>query len=131
KLDPKRIIFPESDHPLILQACESLMEEGICHPILIGSPERIQKVITSLGLDLPGIEIIDPDDPDLKNTATELYLELRKHKGIGWEDAKRQVSRPLLFFSEARPNREGQIHALIVVFVVVVLVRDAVGALQL
>ncbi|MFZ9186245.1 MAG: NADP-dependent malic enzyme [Holophagaceae bacterium] len=114
KLDPKRIIFPESDHPLILQACESLMEEGICHPILIGSPERIQKVITSLGLDLPGIEIIDPDDPDLKNTATELYLELRKHKGIGWEDAKRQVSRPLVFGSLlCRMNRaEGLLSGL-------------------
>ncbi|MFZ9834919.1 MAG: NADP-dependent malic enzyme [Holophagaceae bacterium] len=99
KLDPKRIIFPEGDHPLILQACENLIEEGICKPILIGSSELIRNKINELGLDLPGIEIIDPKHSEMKNAATELYLELRKHKGVGWEEAKRQVMRPLVFGS--------------------------------
>ncbi len=99
KLDPKRIIFPEGDHPLILQACENLIEEGICKPILIGSSELIRNKINELGLDLPGIEIIDPEHSEMKNAATELYLELRKHKGVGWEEAKRQVMRPLVFGS--------------------------------
>jgi len=99
KLDPKRIIFPEGDHPLILQACENLIEEGICKPILIGSSELIRNKINELGLDLPGIEIIDPEHSEMKNAATELYLELRKHKGVGWEEAKRQVIRPLVFGS--------------------------------
>lgn len=99
KLDPKRIVFPEGDHPLILQACENLIEEGICKPILIGSSDLIRNKISELGLDLPGIEIIDPEHSEMKNTATELYLELRKHKGVGWEEAKRQVMRPLVFGS--------------------------------
>ena len=99
KLDPKRIIFPEGDHPLILQACENLIEEGICKPILIGSSDLIRNKINELGLDLPGIEIIDPEHSEMKNAATELYLELRKHKGVGWEEAKRQVIRPLVFGS--------------------------------
>ena len=99
KLDPKRIIFPEGDHPLILQACENLIEEGICKPILIGSSDLIRNKISELGLDLPGIEIIDPEHSGMKNAATELYLELRKHKGVGWEEAKRQVMRPLVFGS--------------------------------
>ena len=99
KLDPKRIIFPEGDHPLILQACENLIEEGICKPILIGSSDLIRNKISELGLDLPGIEIIDPEHSEMKNAATELYLELRKHKGVGWEEAKRQVIRPLVFGS--------------------------------
>ncbi len=99
KLDPKRIIFPEGDHPLILQACENLIEEGICKPILIGSSDLIRNKISELGLDLPGIEIIDPEHSEMKNAATELYLELRKHKGVGWEEAKRQVMRPLVFGS--------------------------------
>lgn len=99
KLDPKRIVFPEGDHPLILQACENLIEEGICKPILIGSSDLIRNKISELGLDLPGIEIIDPEHSEMKNAATELYLELRKHKGVGWEEAKRQVMRPLVFGS--------------------------------
>ena len=99
KLDPKRIIFPEGDHPLILQACENLIDEGICKPILIGSSDLIRNKISELGLDLPGIEIIDPEHSEMKNAATELYLELRKHKGVGWEEAKRQVMRPLVFGS--------------------------------
>ena len=99
KLDPKRIIFPEGDHPLILQACENLIEEGICKPILIGSSDLIRNKISELGLDLPGIEIIDPEHSEMKNAATELYLELRKHNGVGWEEAKRQVMRPLVFGS--------------------------------
>ena len=99
KVDPKRIIFPEGDHPLILQACETLIEEGICHPILIGSQEKIESNISELGLKLPGVKIIDPEHTDLKHAATELYLELRKHKGIGWEEAKRQVTRPVVLGS--------------------------------
>ena len=99
KLDPKRIIFPEGDHPLILQACENLIEEGICKPILIGSSDLIRNKISELGLDLPGIDIIDPEHSEMKNAATELYLELRKHNGVGWEEAKRQVMRPLVFGS--------------------------------
>ncbi|MFM8233751.1 MAG: NADP-dependent malic enzyme [Holophagaceae bacterium] len=114
KLDPKRIIFPEGDHPLILRACEALKDEGICHPVLIGPCGRIQDTIRELGLNLPGVEIIDPEDSDLKNAATELYLELRKHKGIGWEEAKRQVLRPVVFGSLlCRMNRaEGLLSGL-------------------
>ena len=36
-----------------------------------------------------------------------------------------------LVLSDEHPSREGHIHALVVVFVVVVLVRDAVDALEL
>ncbi|HJW08077.1 MAG TPA: phosphate acyltransferase, partial [Holophagaceae bacterium] len=61
KEDPKRVVFPEGDHPLILRAVQTLVDEGICKPILLGRIDRVQKRIQELNLDLGNVEIIDPE----------------------------------------------------------------------
>ena len=40
--DPKRIVFPEGEHPKILRAAKILAEEGICRPILLAREEEIE-----------------------------------------------------------------------------------------
>ncbi|MEA5534809.1 NADP-dependent malic enzyme [Crocosphaera sp. XPORK-15E] len=91
KTNPKRIVFPEGDHPKILSACQILIEEGIAHPILIGSQTKIQQKIAELGLNLPDILIIDPaTSPNLEAYTQELF-KLRQRKGITLNQAKQSI----------------------------------------
>lgn len=87
-----RIIFPESEDPRILNACKILAEKGIAYPVLIGKNKEILK-----GLNKESISIVDHlSSPDNKAYAQKLY-ELRKHKGISYEDAK-QLLRQKVYF---------------------------------
>ena len=40
--DPKRIVFPEGEHPKILRAAKILAEEGICRPILLAREAEVE-----------------------------------------------------------------------------------------
>ena len=55
---PQRVVFAEGIHPTMLKAAVEAKAEGICHPILLGNDERIEKLAKELDLSLEGIEII-------------------------------------------------------------------------
>ena len=57
---PQRVVFAEGIHPTMLKAAVEAKAEGICHPILLGNDERIEKLAKELDLSLEGIEIIKP-----------------------------------------------------------------------
>ena len=57
--NPQRVVFAEGIHPNMLKAAVEAKAEGICHPILLGNEERIEKLAHELELSLDGIEIIN------------------------------------------------------------------------
>ncbi len=59
RLNPKRVVFSESNHVNMLKAAEQACAEGICHPILLGNEEKIANVAKENGIDLTGIEIVN------------------------------------------------------------------------
>ena len=86
---PKRIVFPEGEEEKILRASQIILDEGIAQPILLGSRSLIQDKIQMLGLDLEGVEFINPSkSPKLDEYVTQLY-EMRKRKGLTRNDAER------------------------------------------
>ncbi len=97
KEDPKRVVFPEGDHPQILRACQAMVDEGICTPILLGKVDRIRDLIAELNLDLHDVEILDPQTVDWRQSAVDLYYDLRKRKGITHFEADRQTKRRIVF----------------------------------
>ena len=40
----KKIVFPEGDNEKVIRAAAQLVEQRICHPILLGSKERIDSI---------------------------------------------------------------------------------------
>ena len=48
--NPQRVVFAEGEATRVLQAVQVLVDDGICHPILIGRPEVIQEKARNLGL---------------------------------------------------------------------------------
>ena len=97
KENPKRVVFPEGDHPLILQAVSQMVDEGICVPILLGSPEKIQAVAADHGIDLEGIEILDPTTVPWRQEAEDEYWKIRNRRGVTKFEAKRKVRERIYF----------------------------------
>jgi malate dehydrogenase (oxaloacetate-decarboxylating)(NADP+) len=86
---PKRIVFPEGEEDKILRATQIILDEGIAHPVLLGSRTIIREKIHELGLDLARIEIVNPSKSAMLESYTDSFYELRKRKGLTHYDAER------------------------------------------
>jgi len=99
--DPKRIVFPEGEHPKILRAAKILVEEGICRPILLAREKEVTPLARELQLPMDKIEFIHArSSPRLPEYAM-LLEEKRRRRGITAGDApklagSRNVFGPLM-----------------------------------
>ncbi|GAB6081628.1 NADP-dependent malic enzyme [Desulfuromonas carbonis] len=93
KAQPKRVVFPEGEEEKILRAAQVLVEEGIAIPILLGDLKEINDKIQELGLDLKGVQIIDPATSDIRGEYIDELFELRQRKGITRAEAKRLIKK--------------------------------------
>jgi phosphate acetyltransferase len=55
-----KIVLPEGDDIRVLAAARSLIDREIAHPIVLGAPDAIAKAASGAGVDLKGIESVDP-----------------------------------------------------------------------
>ncbi|MEJ8804452.1 NADP-dependent malic enzyme [Pontibacter sp. H249] len=90
KKNPKTVVFAEADHYKILKAAQTVNDQRIANPILLGNRKRIQAIIEETNLDLDGVTIIDPFEEDAKREefAQMLYIK-RQRKGLTLFDARR------------------------------------------
>ncbi|ENZ01754.1 phosphate acetyltransferase [Clostridium thermobutyricum] len=97
KADKKKIVLPEGDEERTIVAAQKIVEEGLALPILVGNKDSILKASKEQGVDLKGVEIIDPEtSPKLEAYINQFY-ELRKNKGMTLEKAEKIVRDPLYF----------------------------------
>jgi malate dehydrogenase (oxaloacetate-decarboxylating)(NADP+) len=92
KQNPKRVIFAEADNYKILKAAQSVYEEGIAKPILLGDIDKIKNLIAENNLDLHDIQIIDPrssEQENFRNQFGEAFFKKRKRHGITLYDARK------------------------------------------
>ena len=82
-----RVVLPESMDDRILRAAETAQRRKIADIILLGNEETVRNRAGMLGVDLEGIQLIDPVTSDLKEKFAKDFHELRKHKGITLETA--------------------------------------------
>ncbi len=92
----KRIVLPESMEERTLEAANILLEEGIARIILIGDKEKIISLANNKGLlNIGKATFIDPMEHEKKEEYIKLMLELRKKKGLSYEEASRLIEDPL------------------------------------
>ncbi len=96
KLKPARIVFCEGEDERILRATQTVVDEGLARPILIGRPEVVDKQLERHGLRIRAgehFELVNPDsDPRYKDLWQD-YYQLMCRKGTGVEYAKREMRR--------------------------------------
>ena len=87
----RRIIFAEGEDERVLRAAQSMIEEGIDQPILIGRPAVIGHRIEQNALPIrPGrdFEVIDPSDDPRYRTYWETYHRLMERQGVTPDTAR-------------------------------------------
>jgi malate dehydrogenase (oxaloacetate-decarboxylating)(NADP+) len=94
KADPKRVIYAEGEDERVLRAVQSIVEEGIAIPILIGRPSVVETRLERFGLSIkPGrdFELVNPEgDPRYRDYVTS-YMQAAGRKGITPDAARTLV----------------------------------------
>ena len=94
KACPKRVIYAEGEDERVLRAIQTVVEEGIAKPILVGRPEVIEARIERFGLAVrPGsdFELINPDEDPRYRDYVAAYLDAAGRHGITPKAARRLV----------------------------------------
>ncbi len=92
KSNPKRVVFPEGEEEKILRAAQTLVEEGIAKPILIGDEEEIQAKCAEMGIDLNGgVTIVNPKTFDRRAEYIDEMFAMRQRKGVTRAEGKRMI----------------------------------------
>jgi len=84
---PKQVVFPEGENEKILRASHALIEEKIGKPILLGNEAVIRARAQELGVDLEGMQIIDPATSEHRETYALELFRLRQRKGVTLAEA--------------------------------------------
>jgi malate dehydrogenase (oxaloacetate-decarboxylating)(NADP+) len=88
--NPQRVVFAEGIHPNMLKAAVEAKAEGICHPILLGNEERIEKLAHELELSLDGIEIINlrhDREAERRERFARIISEKHAREGFNYQEA--------------------------------------------
>ena len=90
RTSPQRVVFAEGTHPSMMKAAIKAKDEGLCHPILLGNDERIEKLAKELGLSLDGVEVVnlrhDREAPRRERFA-HILTDKRQREGYTFEEA--------------------------------------------
>jgi len=92
KQNPKRVVFAEAENIKVLKAAQIVHDDGIAIPILLGNEERIHRLIEETGLQLEGVQIIDPKSDTmetLRNSYGDLFFDKRKRRGYNLYEARK------------------------------------------
>ena len=90
RMSPQRVVFAEGTHPSMMKAAIKAKNEGICHPILLGNDERIEKLARELGLSLEGVEVVNPRhdrETARRHRYARILAEKRQREGYTVDEA--------------------------------------------
>ncbi|RYF59782.1 MAG: NADP-dependent malic enzyme, partial [Comamonadaceae bacterium] len=91
---PKRVVYADGEDERVLRAAQTIIDEGLAFPILIGRPAVIEMRVKKFGLRLAhgkNIEIVDPEDDARFNETWSGYYELRGREGVTPDIAKAMI----------------------------------------
>ncbi|MBR6223884.1 MAG: phosphate acetyltransferase [Lachnospiraceae bacterium] len=92
----KTIVLPETTDIRTIIAAHKVLREDIANVILIGDKERILEVAG--GLDLSGASFVDPFNCEKIDEYASLFANIRKSKGMTFEEAKTILLSNVLYF---------------------------------
>ncbi len=89
------VVLPEGEDIRVVQAARIIKDRSIAEPVLLGKNEDIDKAKEQAGVDLEGIECINPKQGVQLEAYIEKYRSGREEMAEGV--ARRLVSRPLFY----------------------------------
>ena len=96
KADKKTIVLPESMDKRTFAAAEKILKEGLANLVIIGTPEEVEE--HSKGYDITGATVINPFTYEKTQEYIDLFVELRKSKGMTPEQAKETILKDYAYY---------------------------------
>jgi phosphate acetyltransferase len=89
----KRLVLAEGTEPRTIRAGRIILDENLAASVtLVGKESEIQTIAEQEGVSLEGITIVNPQISPLAKKYAQEYYELRKHKGLTEEQAKKDIT---------------------------------------
>ncbi|MEQ8233842.1 MAG: NADP-dependent malic enzyme [Gammaproteobacteria bacterium] len=91
KQERKRLAYADGEDPTVLRAVQSVVDDALAQPILIGRPRVIAKRIRELGLRMRAgsdFEVVNPESDPRYREYVEAYHEIMKRRGVSVQDAR-------------------------------------------
>jgi malate dehydrogenase (oxaloacetate-decarboxylating)(NADP+) len=112
---PKRVIYAEGEDERVLRAVQTVVEEGLAYPVVIGRPSVIESRLQRFGLSVRAgqdFEVVNPDDDPRYREYVATYLEAAGRRGIT-PDAARTLVRTNNTVIAALALRRGDVDAML------------------
>jgi len=107
KKNLQTVVLPESYDERTLYAAEKIVNEGLAKLVVLGDPAKIQAEAKAKGINLAGVELLDPaTSPKLDKYVADL-VELRKSKGMTAEQARKLLTAPDYLYYAGMMVRNG------------------------
>lgn len=92
--NPKNVVFPEGEEEKIIRAANSILEEKIGKPVLVGREDLIKSKIKELEYDLKNFEIHDPRTCNKCDDYAVEFYKKRQRKGTTLTSARKLMKQP-------------------------------------
>ena len=93
----KRIVYPEGEDERLITASSMVTAQGIAQITLLGNESVIREKAVKLGVSLDGVQIIDPALSERLSDYAGMLYELRRSKGMTYEEALEIAKDPMYY----------------------------------
>ena len=91
------IVFPEGEDDRTIQAAAICLANKLVSPVLLGDKDKIEARAAALGVNIAGTEIVTPEKDSRFEAYAQAFYEMRKHKVLDAETARKNMAQPLYF----------------------------------
>lgn len=92
----KSLVLPESTELRILKAASIVVDKKIAREVfLVGEPAKVKEAAERGGVSLYGMRIVCPEESPKLDAYAEHYYQLRAHKGMSLDEARKKIVEPL------------------------------------
>jgi len=92
--DPKRVVYAEGEDERVLRAVQTVVDEGLAVPVLVGRPEVIDTRIERFGLRIrrgQHFEVVNPENDERYDRYWRTYHGLMERSGVSPDRAREVV----------------------------------------
>ena len=93
----KKIVLPEADDPRVLKAARQITDLRYARVTLLGNEAAIRGLASQHGVDLSGVELVDPMTDSKRQEYVNLLHERRKHKDMSLQDADKLLTKVMYY----------------------------------
>ncbi len=109
--EKRKIVLPEPADERVIRAAARIVKEGLAQVLLLGKRSEVSRSARQLGVNLDGVEVVDPWSSSKLEHYIDVLVELRKSKGLTRDQAAGLLESPLYFASMM--VKEGDAHGMV------------------